>query len=110
MVYDCKNDGRFRARLVADGHKTETPLEGVYSGVVSLRGLRLVLFLAELNELETWGTDVRSAYLQAPTREKLYTEGHTLIVRKAVYGLKLSGKMWSERSPRSLQIDGFPTF
>ena len=76
----------------------------------------MVLFLAELNELETWGTDVGSAYLQAPTREKLYTiaepyfgdlEGHTLIVRKAVYGLKLSGKMWSERSAEVFKSMGF---
>ena len=116
MVYDVKHDGRCRARLVADGHKTETPLEGVYSGVVSLRGLRLALFLGELNNLETWGADISSAYLCAPTREKLYTiaddyfrdrKGHTLIVRRALYGLKLSGKMWSEYSGDIFQSMGF---
>jgi hypothetical protein len=34
------------------GQLTEVPLESFYSGVVSLRGFRLVLFLAELNKLE----------------------------------------------------------
>jgi hypothetical protein len=36
LVYDCKHDGRHKARLVADGHLTDIPLESVYSGVVSL--------------------------------------------------------------------------
>ena len=51
LVYDIKHDGRHKARLVADGHRTDIPLTSVYSGVVSLRGLRIVLFLAELNDL-----------------------------------------------------------
>ena len=47
-------------------------MESVYSGVVSLRELRLVMFLAELNKLMLWGRDVGNAYLEALTREKLY--------------------------------------
>ena len=54
LVFDIKHDGRHKARLVADGHLTEVPLDSVYSGVVSLRGFRLVLFLAELNGMDAW--------------------------------------------------------
>ena len=50
-------------------------METVYSGVVSIRNLRLAMFLAELNNLELWGADVGNAYLQALTREKLYIVG-----------------------------------
>ena len=39
LVYDCKHDGRHKARMVADGHLTTVPIDSVYSGVVSLRGL-----------------------------------------------------------------------
>jgi hypothetical protein len=39
MVNDMKHDGRYKARLVAGGHLTETPIDSVYSSVVSLRGL-----------------------------------------------------------------------
>ena len=46
LVFAVKHDGRHKARMVADGHLTDVPLDSVYSGVVSLRGLRLVLFLA----------------------------------------------------------------
>ena len=89
-----------KARLVAGGHLTPTPIHSVYSSVVSLRGLKISLFLAELNKLEAWATDVGNAYLEAYTEEKLYIvagpefrqrEGHTLVITKALYGLKSSG-------------------
>ena len=69
FIYDVKYDGRHRARLVADGHLTDLPTESVYSGVVSLRGLRMFLFISELNGLIVWATDVGSAYLEAFTNE-----------------------------------------
>ena len=46
FVYAVKHDGRFKARLVADGHHTKEPVESIYSGVVSLRSLRMVVFLS----------------------------------------------------------------
>jgi hypothetical protein len=116
LVFDVKHDGRHKARLVADGHLTETPVESVYSGVVSLRGLRLMLFLAELNKLDSWSTDIGNAYLEAETKEKLYIiagpefgdrEGHILIIHKALYGLKTSGKRWHERFSDCLREMGF---
>lgn len=70
MIYDVKHDGRHRARLVAGGHLTPIPLKSIYSGVVSLRGLRLVVFLSELNGLQLWNADVGSAYLEAETQER----------------------------------------
>ena len=71
FVYAVKHDGRFKARLVADGHLTKEPVESIYSGVVSLRSLRMVVFLSQLNDLEIWGADVGNAYLEAYTEEKL---------------------------------------
>ena len=56
---------------MADGHLTKDPNETVYSGVVSLRNLRLAMFLAELNNLQLWRVEVGSAYLQELTKEKL---------------------------------------
>ena len=106
FVYDIKHDGRHKARLVADGHLTDVPLESVYSSVVTLRAVRLVTFLAELNDLELWGTDVGNAYLESFTREKVYIvagpefgdrQGHTLVIRKALYGLRTSGARWHDR-------------
>ena len=116
MVYDVKPDLRRKSRLVAGGHLTPTPIHSVYSSVVSLRGLKISLFLAELNKLEAWATDVGNAYLEAYTEEKLYIvagpefrerEGHTLVITKALYGLKSSGLRWWERLSEILIELGF---
>ena len=40
FVFDVKHCGKFKARLVADGHLTKEPNETIYSGVVSLGSLR----------------------------------------------------------------------
>ncbi|KAG7351317.1 hypothetical protein IV203_010677 [Nitzschia inconspicua] len=52
LVFDVKHGGHFKARLVADGQLTDASLESVYSGLVSMRGFQMVMFLAELNDLE----------------------------------------------------------
>ena len=106
FAFDVKYDRKHKARLVADGNLTEVPLTSVYSGVVSLRGIRLVLFLAELNGLESWTTGIGNACLEALTKEKVYViagrgsgelEGHLLIIKKALHGLRTSGLRWHER-------------
>jgi hypothetical protein len=48
VVFHVKHDGRHKERLIADGHLTDVPLDYVYAGVVSIKGFRLVIFLAEL--------------------------------------------------------------
>ena len=52
LVFAVNFDGRHKARSVADGHLTPEPIENIYSGVVSLRNLRLVIFLGKLNNLD----------------------------------------------------------
>ena len=52
LIFAAKYDGRHKARLVVDGHLTPEPVESIYSGVVSLRNLKLVIFLGKLNNLE----------------------------------------------------------
>jgi hypothetical protein len=52
MVYDVKHVRRHKACPVAGGHLTDLNTESIYPHVVSLRGIRLFVFLAELNGLE----------------------------------------------------------
>ena len=95
------SDDRHKARLVAGGHLTPDPIESIYSGVVFMRSLRLVIFLAKLNNLEVWGADKGDAYLEAKTKEKLYVvagpEFDILVIYKALYGLKSSGLRQAQR-------------
>jgi hypothetical protein len=61
-------------------------------------------------------TDISSAYLESYTKEKVYIvagpefgerEGHTLIIERALYGLKSSGLRWHERLADVLVNMGF---
>ena len=52
LIFAVKHDGRHKARFDAGGHLTPDPIESIYSGVVSIRTLRLVIFLAKHNNLE----------------------------------------------------------
>ena len=106
LISAVKYNGRHKTRLVADGSLTPEPAENIYSGVASLRHLRLVIFLGELNNLELWGADVGNAYLEAHSEETLFiiegaefeeVEGFIRIFNKALYGLKSSGKRWAEK-------------
>jgi len=86
--------------------------------VASLRGVRTIAFLSELNGLNLWSTDIGNAYLEAHTMEKVYItagpefasvnlQGHTLIIVKALYGLKSSGLRWWEVFADVLRQMGF---
>jgi hypothetical protein len=106
LVHAVKHDGHHKARLCANGNLTETPVNSVCSGVVSLKSLCAAIFLAELNGLEAWATDIGNACLEAETSEKVFIvagpefgelEGHTLIIFKASHGLRSSGLRWSEK-------------
>ena len=116
IIFDCKEDGRRKARFVAGGHLTEPPKDSVYSSVASLRSIRMVTFLAELNDLELMAADVGNAYLEAHTKEKVAfiagpefgpLEGHVLLIRKALYGLRSSGARFHEKFADTLRALGF---
>jgi hypothetical protein len=71
LVFDIKESLQKESRMVAGGHVTKPLKESVYSGVASLRSLRLVIFLAELNGLPTMQGDIGNAYLTSDTAERV---------------------------------------
>ena len=99
IVFDVKLGENFRrkARYCADGHKTGAPASVTFSTVVSRDSVRILLMVAALNELDVLGADVQNAFLTAPNKEKVWMiagpefgpdEGKTLLVVRALYGLK----------------------
>ena len=116
VVWDCKFDLRCKAKLVASGNLTPPTTDNAYSGIVSLDGVRTVLFLAELNGLQLCAADIGNAYLESKTREKLAViagpefgelEGHTLVVYKALYGTRTGGNRFAEKLADDLLDLGF---
>jgi hypothetical protein len=98
MIFDVKMDLTRKARFVAGGHQTDPPKESTYSSVVSRDSRRIAFTLAALNDLDVLSADVQGAYLNAPTKEKVYTTaglefgadkvGRPVLIVRALYGLK----------------------
>ena len=116
VIYTVKHDLRRKTRIVAGGHRTEPCGDEAYSGVISLRCMRFALVYVELNGLKVMVGDVGNAYLESYTKEKVYIiagpefgelEGHTLVVQKALYGLRTSGERFHDRMADILREMGF---
>ena len=120
IVFDVKQSLKRKARIVARGDMTDPPCEAVYSRVASLQSLRIVCLLTELNGLKLTGGDVGNAYLEACTSEKVCVcagpefgplEGHLLVIKKALYGLRTSGARFHAKFADTLRDLGFtPTY
>ena len=116
IVFDVKFDLRQKARLVAEGHRTDAPPEDTYSGVVMIDSVRLALFLGVLNDMQTCAVDIGCAYLNARTKEKYFIKagpefgelaGHYLLIVGSIYGLKTSSARWHEFLSETLYRMGF---
>jgi hypothetical protein len=103
LVFEVKFDLRRKARYVAGGHLTSTPAHLTYSSVVSRESVRIGFLIAALNDLDIWAADIQNAYLNAPTKEKVWFKagdewgehkGKPIMVVRALYGLKGSGQAW----------------
>ena len=92
-------DGKFthKARLVAGGHEIASPLSTTYSSFVTRESVRLKFLIGSLNNIDICFCNFGNAYLNAPWREKLWTEagsefgsekGYVLLFVRSLYGLK----------------------
>ena len=100
FIFDVKHDSRHKSILVAGGNLTDVLLYRTHSVVVSLRVIRLVLFLSKLNGLKSWEVDIGNVFLGAFAKYEVCIvaspefrplEGHNLIIAKALCGLRTSG-------------------
>ena len=96
-TFDVKFDGRKHARLVGGGHMTERlNVEDLTSSMIQVDSIRLGFIAADMMDLDILAGDINSDYIQAYTKEKIYTiagpefgplQGRILIIVKALYGL-----------------------
>jgi len=120
MIFDVKCDLTRKARYVAGGHWTQPAAQITYSSVVTRESIRIAFLVAALNDLEILSADIGNAYLQAPAREQVHTtagpefgparQGQTVIIVRAMYGLKSSGAAWHAQLSETLySMDFKPT-
>jgi len=117
MNFEIKMDFTRKARFIAGGHMTDPPPHLTYSSVVARDSVRLAFLIAALNGLDLMAADIGYAYLNAPTKERVYTTcglefgqqyvGRIAIIAKALYGLKSSGAAWHNMLSGTLHDLGF---
>ena len=117
MVFDIKSSLKRKARFVAGGHLTDPPKESVYSSVVTRDSVRIAFTIAALNGLDILAADVQNAYLNAPTKERVWFKaglefgpdnvGKPVKVVRALYGLKSSGARWRDHMANTLRSGRF---
>ena len=109
---------RFKARLTADGSAQERGIDFVdsYAPVIALEGIRLTLCLAIGLNWKMGSSDAVSAYTNAPIQQSVYMcqprgfddgSGRVWRLKKALYGLKSSGKDWYDTSSMALHRNGY---
>ena len=123
-VFDIKRgpDGeitRYKARWVAQGFRQ---VEGIdffesYSGVVKSMRWKGILALCTRYDYEVHHVDIISAYLEAELKEEVWMQQphgfesddstKACLLRKAIYGLKQSARMWYETLEEFLTGIGF---
>lgn len=111
-VYSIKADQqgfviRFKARIVALGNHQRPGIDfrETFAPVARMSSFRLLLALAAELNLQVYGGDVNTAYLNAPLGIRQYLSsiegypcrvpGHKYVVLKALYGLRQSGREWN---------------
>jgi hypothetical protein len=117
IIFDVKMDFTRKARFIAGGHKTDPPSSITYSSVVTRDSVRIAFLIAALNDLDVQTADIGNAYINEDAREKVYfiagdefgheLKGRTVIITKALYGLKSSGAAWRAHFAQALHDLGF---
>jgi hypothetical protein len=121
FIFETRRDGRYKARLVAGGHRQRQGLdfEETYASVGSYRTMRMMMAIAAHEDLGLRQFDVRTAFLNgwlkqevdlrvpAGLEEQLGTAGKVLRLRRAIYGLSQASRAWNERLQGELARRGF---
>lgn len=102
------NRAKFKARLVAKGYLqvSGVDFQDTFAPVIKLKSIRLLLAIAAEKDFEIHQMDITAAYLNGVLEEDLYMaqpegcieEGKEHLVchlKKSIYGLRQSGRVWN---------------
>lgn len=120
FVLQQKRDGRYKARLVAGGHKQVHGLdfEDTFAPVCMYRTMRMMTAVCARHALELRQFDICTAFLNGDLAEEVYIRppkggahlagaGQVLRLRRALYGLRQAPRAWNQRLTAELKRRGF---
>lgn len=110
-VFKVKDDvdgPKYKARLVVRGYQQKKGIDyhDTYSPVARLPTIRLIIALSAKYKLSLRHLDVTTAFLYGNLEETVYLKdpegvevpkGHTIKLKRSLYGLKQSSKCWNVR-------------
>ena len=123
FVFKQKADGRFKARLVVQGHVEEPGIDygRSYAPVRRIRSIRTLLAIACEHAWPVWQMDVVVAFLQSLIDKDVFVEpapghdprdsktGEVMVykLQRSLYGLVQSPVLWYDTIDRVLGVIGF---
>ena len=117
LIFELKQDLRRKARLVIQGFKVNPRNLMTKASMVKGISVRLLDVIAHCDNLKILCGDIGNAFLQAPTKEKVYTtcngpewgeyRGMVAIIQKALYGLTTSAHQWRQYFADFIRSLGF---
>jgi hypothetical protein len=115
-VYNVKSDGRFKARFVARGDKQVygEDFNETYAAVSSLSSLRTLLAISAIRGWTLAQFDVETAFLHGDidcdvyvTPPQGFRNGNIWKLKKSLYGLCQSPRLWREKWTSTLTALGW---
>ena len=115
-MYDIKLDLTYKARLVCDGSRVDPRGLSTLATVVKGISVRLLDLIADSQNLQVLCGDIGNAFIQANTKEKIYTRcgpefgehQHSIaVIVRALYGLTTSAERFRTMLADFLRIIGF---
>ena len=116
IIFEVKQDGRRKARLVAGGHLIDPKGISSRSTVVKGISVRLLDLIAHRDNLPILCGDIGNAFITADCLENIYSragpefedrEGAIMIFKKALYGLRSSSRAFWAHFADFLRSLGF---
>jgi hypothetical protein len=122
-IYTVKTDGdgqieRFKARLVAGGHRQVEGLDynETYAHVSRHATMRTLLAVAANRAWDVQQLDIKTTFLHGDVDTKVYMQqpagfvdgpGNVVVLGKSIYGLKQAPRIWYDTLNKSLTSMGF---
>ena len=72
LIFDVKFDLKTKSISIGGGHITQVSVSISYYSFVSRDSVRIILLIAELNDLDINMCDIENAYLNADNKERLW--------------------------------------
>ena len=116
LIYDIKPDLTYKARLVCDGSQVDPRGLSTRATVVKNISVRLLDVIADAQHLEVMVGDIGNAFIQAHTKEKIFTRlgkefgdraGCIALITRALYGLTTSAERFRTMFADYLRSLGF---